>query len=343
MSGMDQHVSHRAVIEPLPKAAQRPLWSVMIPTHNCGSYLHATLASVLAQDPGADEMQIEVVDDASATDDPEAIVRALGKGRVGFFRQSENVGHTRNFETCLQRARGRLIHLLHGDDLVRDGFYRRIGEGFEARPDVGAAFCRYIAIDEQDAYVKSAPREMRRPGVIDDWLFRIGTGQRLQTPCMVVRRDVYEHLGGFDKRLRGAEDWEMWVRIAAHYPVWYEPEPLAVYRVHLRSKSQRALRTGANVVELRKAIDINRGHLPPELADRVTRIARQKCAMASLRRAYRLQKAGDREGALAQRRAARETSCSPVVAGAAVSWFLLGLAREGLKRARLSIRKTRGD
>jgi GT2 family glycosyltransferase len=341
---MDQHVAHRAVIAPLPEAMQRPLWSVMIPTHNCGSYLRATLASVLAQDPGAGEMQIEVVDDASTTDDPEAIVRELGQGRVSFFRQPENVGHTRNFETCLQRARGHLVHLLHGDDLVRDGFYRRLQEGFEARPEIGAAFCRYIAIDEEDAHVKTAAREMRQPGVIDDWLLRIGTGQRLQTPCMVVRREVYEHLGGFDRRLRGAEDWEMWVRIAAHYPVWYEPEPLAVYRVHLRSKSQRALRTGANVVELRKAIEINRGHLPPGHADRVTRIARQKCAMASLRRAYRLQKAGDREGAQAQRRAARATSHSPMVAGAAVGWLLLGLGREALQRARrLAVRKARGE
>ena len=38
------------------------------------------------------------------------------------------------------------------------------------------------------------------------------------------------------------EDWEMWVRIAAHHPVWYEPEPLAVYRKHGISLSGRAAR-----------------------------------------------------------------------------------------------------
>jgi hypothetical protein len=33
------------------------------------------------------------------------------------------VGHIKNFETCLQRAQGSLVHLLHGDDYVLDGFY----------------------------------------------------------------------------------------------------------------------------------------------------------------------------------------------------------------------------
>ena len=42
------------------------------------------------------------------------------------------------------------------------------------------------------------------------------------TPCIVVRRSVYEELGGFDDRLACAEDWEMWVRVAARFPVYYE-------------------------------------------------------------------------------------------------------------------------
>jgi glycosyltransferase involved in cell wall biosynthesis len=294
----------------------------MIPTYNCGRYLRATIESVLAQDPGAGTMQIEVIDDASATDDPAVVVLQVGAGRVGFFRQEANVGHTRNFETCLQRARGKLVHLLHGDDLVKDGFYRRIQYAFEARPEIGAAFCRYEAIDENDAHLTTARLEQDHAGVIDGWLERIGAGQRLQTPCMVVRRDVYEHLGGFDERLRGAEDWEMWVRIAAHYPVWYEPQPLAVYRLHSGSKSQRSVRSGANVESLRLAIDINRAHLPRETRERITRLAERNCAKASLRRAARFARAGDTEAARAQRQAAWGTDPSFAIAMASLPVYL---------------------
>lgn len=47
----------------------------MIPTYNCARYLRETLASVLAQDPGRDNMHIEVIDDRSTKDDPEAVCR----------------------------------------------------------------------------------------------------------------------------------------------------------------------------------------------------------------------------------------------------------------------------
>jgi glycosyltransferase involved in cell wall biosynthesis len=80
--------------------------------------------------PGVELMQIEVVDDHSTKDDPEAVVRELAGDRVSFYRQSENVGYIKNFETCLQRSRGKLIHLLHSDDCVKDEFYCKLQQAF---------------------------------------------------------------------------------------------------------------------------------------------------------------------------------------------------------------------
>src|SRR5882757_2983365 len=94
---------------------ERPLWSVMIPSYNCSNYLRETLLSVLAQDPGPEKMQIEVIDDHSTDADIAALVAEIGKGRVEFFRQEENIGSLRNFETCLNRSVGHWVHLLHGD------------------------------------------------------------------------------------------------------------------------------------------------------------------------------------------------------------------------------------
>ena len=186
----------------------------MIPTYHCARYLGETLRSVLAQDAGPDAMQIEVVDDHSTQDDPESVVREVGRGRVGFFRQPANVGITRNFATCIARSRGRLVHLLHGDDLVRDGFYASLQRAFDADPAIGAAFCRQIFVNGNGDWIDLSPLEQPRSGRLEGALERLATEQRIMTPSIVVRRDVYEALGGFDDRLRCSEDWEMWVRIA---------------------------------------------------------------------------------------------------------------------------------
>lgn len=313
---MPENNPYHSTIPPVPPDNSRPLWSVMIPTYNCASFLRETLCSVLAQDPGPEIMQIEVVDDFSTQDDPAGVVAEVGHDRVGFYRQPENVGHCRNFDTCLQRSRGSLIHLLHGDDCVREGFYSKLERAFVDREDIGAAFCRYISMDESGNWQTISPLEQPESGVIPDWLEKIATGQRLQPPSMVVRREVYERLGGFDRRISSyGEDWEMWVRIAAHYPVWYEVEPLALYRVHKSSLTGNTIRTGANARELRQVIEINREHLPQEHAQAWTNRARFSFALACLRRARRMLDARDYQGSLVQIWEALKTSRSvPVIA-----------------------------
>jgi hypothetical protein len=286
----------------------------MIPTYHCADYLRETLAGVLAQDPGPDVMQIEVVDDCSTQDDPEAVVAELGGGRVDFHRQPRNVGHTANFRTCLLRARGHLVHLLHGDDRVGDGFYRRLQAGFAARPDAGAAFCRHVIVNAHEGWEWTSPLEREESGVLEGWLERIAERQRIQTPAIVVRRAVYETLGTFDRRLSWVEDWEMWVRIAAHYPVWYEVEPLAVYRMHGASNSGRHTRTGENLRDVRRAVAIVHDYLPAETADAVTRRSLEGWASDVLEhRVPRILDEGDVRTALVQVRGALRCSRSPRV------------------------------
>jgi glycosyltransferase involved in cell wall biosynthesis len=88
----------------------------MIPAYNCSQYL-LDHTKRLQQDMGIELMQIEVVDDCSMDNNIEELVKKVGKGRVSYFRQKKNVGSLRNFETCINRSRGKYIHLLHGDEL----------------------------------------------------------------------------------------------------------------------------------------------------------------------------------------------------------------------------------
>lgn len=292
--------SYRAAIFPVTATESRPLWSVMIPTYNCASFLRQTLTSVMAQDPGAEMMQIQVVDDHSTLDDPETVVRELGQGRVGFYRQPQNVGHTSNFATCLQRSRGHLIHLLHGDDCVLDGFYATLQNAFTEHPEIGAAFCRQIYMNEQGHWQEFSTLEQTQSGTLPNWLERIAIHQRIQTPSIVVRRSVYEQLGGFDHRISWAEDWEMWVRIAAQYPVWYEPKPLAAYRIHSSSSTGRHAYTGENIRDLVRAIEIIKPYLPQASAQKLSQRSREHWAFYAQWSAYQMLAQGKLDGAITQ-------------------------------------------
>lgn len=303
--------AHRARIGPIADDSPRPLWSVMIPTFNCAGYLGETLSSVLAQAPGADQMQIEVVDDASTLDNPEAVVRDLGGDRVQFVRQSANVGHIRNFETCLQRARGHYVHLLHGDDFVLPGFYSALQRGFESDPMIGAAFCRWMLVDERSVNLSVVEPLQTKAGPLIDAAARLAEEQHIVTPSIAVKRSAYEELGGFDDRLLCAEDWEMWVRIAAAHAIWYEPAPLAAYRTHLDSNTGRHSRLAEELHYTGMAITMIGKHLPSDRTPRIMRSARRTYARTALLNAREFAQRGDAEAVRAHLRVALRLSHSP--------------------------------
>jgi glycosyltransferase involved in cell wall biosynthesis len=321
-------------VAPLADAA-RPRWSVMIPTYNCARYLEAALRSVLAQDPGPRAMQIEVVDDHSTADDPEEVVARLSDGRVAFHRQPENVGGVANLNTCLQRSRGELVHLLHGDDLVLDGFYRALDERLRAHPDAGAAYCRHLYIDEAGRWVDVGPLEPVSSGILEDAARFLAAEQRIMTPCMVIRRSVYEGLGGFDDRLACAEDWEMWVRIAARYPVYYEERPLACYRLHDDSNTGRSVRDGRDLDYTRLAIELFARHFEPAERRAVKRTAFSRYATSGLETARNLQSQGDAAAARAQLRVVWRLEKSPRTAAGIARVVAGSLARRVSNRSQV--------
>ena len=283
----------------------RPLWSVMIPTYNCAIYLRETLSSVLAQDPGPEMMQIAVIDDHSS-DHPEAVVEELGKGRVEFYRQPQNVGVPKNFQTCLEKSRGFLVHQLHGDDLVREGFYQKMQQVFEQHPEIGAAFCRTIIINQQGHWQFITRQEdLEETGVLSgEWLQEIVRDCIPQTPAMVVRREVYEKWGGFDLRLRVQEDWEMWVRIAANYPIAHEVEPLALYRILPTSNHHSNLTNGRMAEGMYRMSEIIESYLGDRIPTATYRYVRQNAAFSALQAADASMDAGNFTDSLTKIKAA---------------------------------------
>lgn len=268
-------------IKALADDVNRPLWSVMIPSYNSIAYLRDTLKSVLIQIPSNEEMEIEVIDDCSSDGDVEALVKELGKGRVGFFRHSKNIGHYRNFEFCINRAKGRLIHVLHSDDIVKPGFYQEVTRLFKEYPHIGAAFTHCVYFDENGNSVGSLPKVQDKSGIVDKLLIRLAKEILFQPSSVVVKRSVYEHLGTIYGEHYG-EDWLLGIRIAAQYEVAYSPKSLTNYRIRTNNLTSQAFATGQNIKGMNSLINAIQEYLPRENRRKLKNTAKHNYASYSI-------------------------------------------------------------
>lgn len=259
----------------------------MIPVFNCARYLEDALRSVLDQDPGPEEMQIAVVDDVS-DDDPAEVINRVAPSRVEYIRHATRQGAPGNFNACVRLARGHWVHILHGDDAVRPGFYEAMRQAIAANPEVVACFCRAIFIDRSGNWIGISDLDLAYPGVYPEFLATIAIGNRVWTPTIVVKREVYEKVGGFNPQLPHCCDWDMWKRVALLGPVWFDPRPLALYRLHEASDTSRLVRNAANIKDMRNALELSLQYLPAESGRRWVKAGRRRVAEIALASAREL-------------------------------------------------------
>lgn len=201
------------------------------------------------QIPEDGSIDVEVVDDCS-TDGPEHVISRINDPRVSFYRQPRNVGHIANFRTAIDRAKGEVVHLLHGDDYVLPGFYAKMQDMYLKYPNIAACFTRHYFVDEDDDLLSISPILSKGDVVFEEFYKELILGQKIQTPSITVKRSIYDELGTFDPQLSWSEDWEMWVRITSKYPIGYSNNLLACYRMHTSSSTGTKSLTGENIKDL---------------------------------------------------------------------------------------------
>ncbi len=316
-------------IPPVEDGLPRPFWSVVIPTHNCARYLEETLRSVLSQDPGPQCMQLVVVDDASS-DGPEEVVQRLAPGRVEFYRNPEALGAPNNFNRCVSLARGRWVHILHGDDAVRPGFYQRFEQVIASQPHIVALFCRAVFVNADSHWIGISDLDLPSAQIYPELFPTLVLGNRVWTPTIVVARQVYEQVGGFRPQLPHCCDWDMWKRVARLGPVWFEPEPLALYRVHGFSDSAKLARAAHNIADMRRAVALSATYLEGKDQRLLTR-ARKRVAEIALVSARQALDAGQLRTAWAHLREAVLAAPYPTTAINAALTTLASLIRRALR------------
>jgi GT2 family glycosyltransferase len=315
-------------IDAVPGGAPRPLISVMIPVYNSTEDLRETLSSVLSQDLGPPDMEIEVLDNCSTRGRPDEIVAELGQGRIGFYRHEANIGAIGNFNSCVRRARGEWVHILHADDTVAPGFYARARQAIASHPSICAVAFRVTYVDDFGKPIGLSELEAAKAGILPrEFAWRQLTAQRFQFVGMVVKRAAYEELGAFRPELPHCADWDMWNRLVVAKQIHYEPEPLARYRLHSGSDSSQIFITAENVRDERRAIRVSSAYVSEGESRRLIRQAMILAGGRAARRARLSLARGDWRVALRQANEALHCSLAPAVLARVV--YHVGLATVG--------------
>jgi glycosyltransferase involved in cell wall biosynthesis len=203
--------------------------SVVVPAYNAATFLAGAIDSVLGQTlPPA---QVIVVDDGSTDDTPGVIARYAE--RVTAVRLA-NGGVARARNAGARMATSRWIAFLDADDeWLPTKLERQIAR---AGDDVALVYTDRFNVGARGPLppVQSEIQPLYEGDVFLD-LLRLGNHVTLST--VMVRRDVFERLGGFRETFRNAEDWDLWIRLAAEHRVAACHEPLVNYRFHAGMKS----------------------------------------------------------------------------------------------------------
>ncbi len=207
---------------------QSPIVSVVIPAYNAASTIRETMASILNQ--SFVDFELIVIDDGS-TDDTAKVIQEFRDGRIVYVHQrNQERSVARN--NGISRAKGKYIAFIDADDLWLPSKLEQQLALLEAQQDLGLVYCDVFHFDDltgKDRLLFSDIRRLYR-GKIE--LHLLLKNCFVQSPTAVVPKRLFDRAGLFDPNLVPVEDWDMWLRIAALYPIDYVDEPLARYRVH---------------------------------------------------------------------------------------------------------------
>lgn len=231
----------------------KPVVSVICISYNHENYISAALESVANQTYTS--IELIVVDNNSTDRTLERIQDFVRRNpATKLILNSSNLGVCRAFNQGLALASGRYVIDLSADDVLHPERVARQVAAFERLPDdYAVVFSNAAFINQRNEltgyHYPITERKTAAVSVPSGWVFRdVLASYFVCTPTMMMRKDVLDHLGGYDESL-AYEDFDFWVRTARHYRYHYLDEVLTSKRILSGSLSGQFAKPGNPLLE----------------------------------------------------------------------------------------------
>lgn len=200
-----------------------PFVSFVIPTYNRAQFLSTAVESVLRQDVG--DWELIIMDDGS-TDSTEEIVSKFNDPRIVYVRTPNNErGVARNAGVDL--AKGTFVSFIDSDDYILPHAVRRAMQVAHQHPDWSVFHFGFEIRDGEGGLLKPADQLPE----LSNFLLK----RRNIIGChgiFIKRAILLQHRFSAIRELSGTEDYELWIRLAARYPIHHLNEVTAVLVQH---------------------------------------------------------------------------------------------------------------
>jgi glycosyltransferase involved in cell wall biosynthesis len=238
----------KAPADPHAQANATPLVSVVVTCYNSARYLAETLSCVASQTYPS--IEVIVVDDGSS-DGTAAIAQAYP---VTYLRQAnQGVSVARN--NGMRHCRGEYIQFLDHDDRLLPEAIETGVRLLQQHPEMAMAVGehRYIALDGTTLGYS------HKSTVGSNHYLELLIHNFIEAPCSVLhRRAQLPETDVFNTTVQGAEDYELYLRIARHSPMVVHDAVVAEYRLHEDSLSHNAERM---ILVTDRVLQLERMHL----------------------------------------------------------------------------------
>lgn len=212
--------------------ADEPFFSLVVPTYNRGHLIKKTLNSLLIQTWSSYE--IIVVDDGSQ-DDTEAVVASLNSPRIHYFKK-ENAERAAARNYGVQRARGDYINFFDSDDIALPNHLANAAQMVQKNDSPEWLHLGYAVVTPENETIRQV--NAYHGDTLQPYF---ANGNPLSCNGVFLRKDVINATKfNEDRDLSGSEDYELWYRLAALYPLYYSNE-ITSWVVDHESRSVRTM------------------------------------------------------------------------------------------------------
>lgn len=203
-----------------------PRVSVLMSVFNGERFLNSSIESILGQT--FTDFEFLILDDGS-TDSTWAILEhyADKDARVVLVRNKHNIGLTRSLNKGLNLARGEYLARQDADDISLPNRLKLQVEFLDAHLEVGLLGTAMEIIDENGKILGNRRPPADHESIAAELLVK---NNAVGHSTVIARRDALKELGGYDRRLPYAQDYDLWRRLSRKRKIANLPEILVRWR-----------------------------------------------------------------------------------------------------------------